>query len=199
MKFALRYEAVGGPRRYGFSQCVPIYGCTWRLVVLASWGVLALAGCGLTGPDKDPALAPGEGSVAPGIAAPHQDATPGDRLPGVGRAPSSPLQVAAVQRLEGARRLIEKGDFLRAVADLEKTLALDSTNPHTYFYLARAHRGLGNFAESLNFLEVAESLFGDDSASLAKVWVLKGDNLRDLGQRSQAQHSYQRASEIGRR
>lgn len=157
-------------------------------IALVSCSIVVVAGCG-------PSASKSQREVASEpVATQRPLATPS----GIETRPSSPLQVAALHRLDRAKVLIAKGDFLEAIADLEKTLAMDSTNPGTYLYLARAHHGLGNFRESLNFLEVAESLFEGDRASLAEVWVLKGDNLRGLGQRSQAQESYDRAAGFAR-
>ena len=134
-----------------------------------SISILALAGCGVTGSRSEPKVVSQRESGTPGTSVPSQGPKPIDRPSGIVRESRSPLQVAALHRLERAKTLIAEGEFLPAISDLEKTLAMDSTNPHTYLYLARAHHGLGHFRESLDFLEVEESLFGDERVSLAEV------------------------------
>jgi len=168
----------------------------WQLTVLILCSVLTLAGCGLSGSAGEAKIPSKRESVTPppvGLAEPVD----GRRKPsGTAHEQRSPQQIAALHRVDQGKALIVAGNYTRAISHLEKTLALDSTNPYTYFYLARAHYGLSNFRESLDFLEVAESLFGDERSSLIEVWVLKGDNLRRLGQLPQARQSYERALAI---
>jgi len=156
-------------------------------ILLGFCSVLAVAGCGLFGAGSKAKIASKQ-SGTPSVTKP----APGPEARERPARQESPQRVAASHRVEQAKELIDAGDFVRAVSDLEKALAMDSTNPHTYLQLARGHRGLGNFRESLNFLEVAESLFGDEATSLIDVWVLKGDNLQSLGQLPQARQSYKR-------
>lgn len=108
--------------------------------------------------------------------------------------PRTPPQRAASLRLtEEGKRLLDAGDYDRALARLEKTIAIDSTNAYGYFYLGKAHHLLGRYQESLNFLEVAESLFGKESYWLAEVFALKGENFRALGLPERANTSYTQA------
>lgn len=67
------------------------------------------------------------------------------------------------------------------MARLEKTLAIDSTNPYVYYYLAKAHYHVAHHRESLNFLDVAESVLSGQPYWLAKVYSLRGENFRALG------------------
>jgi tetratricopeptide (TPR) repeat protein len=76
---------------------------------------------------------------------------------------------------------------------LEKTIAIDSTNPYGYYYLAKAHYHLGRYQESLNFLDVAESLLSGDAYWLAEVFALKGENFRALGFPERADSQYSEA------
>jgi tetratricopeptide (TPR) repeat protein len=81
---------------------------------------------------------------------------------------------------EEGKRLLESGQYVKALARLEKTLAIDSTNPYVYYYLAKAHYHVGHHRESLNFLEVAESVLSGQPYWLAEVYSLKGENFRAL-------------------
>jgi tetratricopeptide (TPR) repeat protein len=65
-------------------------------------------------------------------------------------------RAAALRIAEKGRSLIQRKDYEKAIALLEKALNLDAS-PFIYYYLARAHYHLGNHRGSLNFLEVAES------------------------------------------
>ena len=108
--------------------------------------------------------------------------------------PQTPARRAASLRLtEEGRKLLEAGQYKKALARLEKTIAIDSTNLYGYYYLAKVHYHLSRYQESLNFLDVAESLISKESYWLAEVLALKGENFRALGQRDQADSSYTRA------
>lgn len=128
----------------------------------------------------------------------RRPAPPQDRysIPTPKPRPKSPQQVAALHRVDRARALIASGQYARAIADLEKTLSLDATNPLVYFYLARAHHELAHFQESLDFLEVADSFSDGESVSRIELLILQGDNLRRLGRLSEARQSYEQALAI---
>lgn len=108
--------------------------------------------------------------------------------------PRTPPQRAASLRLtEEGRKLLESGEYARALARLEKTIAIDSTNPYGYYYLAKAHYHMSRHQESLNFLDVAESLLASEPYWLAEVFALKGENFRALGFFQRADSSYSQA------
>jgi len=108
--------------------------------------------------------------------------------------PRTPPQRAASLRLtEEGRKFIESGDYARALGRLEKTISIDSTNPYGYYYLAQTHFRLGRYQDSLNFLDVAESLLGNEPFWLAEVFALKGENFRALGSLERADSSYAEA------
>ena len=108
--------------------------------------------------------------------------------------PSTPPQRAVSLRLtEEGRKLLEAGDHSRALSRLEKTIAVDSTNPYGYYYLAKAHFALGRHQESLRFLDVAEPLFGNNPYWLAELYALRGEDYRALGSYSRAESSYSEA------
>ncbi len=92
-----------------------------------------------------------------------------------------PHRAASLRLTEEGKRLLESGQYVKAMARLEKTLAIDSTNPYVYYYLAKAHYHVGHHRESLNFLEVAESVLSGQPYWLAEVYSLKGENFRALG------------------
>ncbi len=108
--------------------------------------------------------------------------------------PRTPPQRAASLRLtEEGRKFIESGDYAKALGRLEKTISIDSTNPYGYYYLAQTHFRLGRHQDSLNFLDVAESLLGNEPFWLAEVFALKGENFRALGSLERADSSYAEA------
>lgn len=108
--------------------------------------------------------------------------------------PKTPPQRAASLRLaEEGRKLVEARDYTRALARLEKAMSVDSANPYAYFHLARVHHYLGRYRESLNFLDVAESLFSGQHYWLAEVYALRGENFRALGIPATAGSSYAEA------
>lgn len=148
---------------------------------------------------KKPATTREREPAPPPVAPPtRRPAPPADSysIPPSKPPPKSPQQVAALHRVDRAKALIAKGEYMRAISDLEKTLSLDATNPLVYFYLARAHHELAHFEESLDFLEVADSFSGEASVSRTELLILQGDNLRRLGRLSEARQSYQQALAI---
>jgi hypothetical protein len=105
--------------------------------------------------------------------------------------PGVPPQRAASLRLtEEGRKLLDAGEPARALTPLERGMAIDSSNPYGYFYLAKAQNRLGRYKESMNFLDVAESRLGGEPFWLAEIHALRGDNFRAQGQFPRAEVSY---------
>ena len=106
---------------------------------------------------------------------------------------TTPQRAASLRLTEEGRRLLESGDHARALSRLEKTIAIDSTNPYGYYFLAKAHTYLGRPQESLNFLDVAESLFAGDAHWLSEVLALRGEDYRALGFLDRAEANFSQA------
>ncbi|MBI2999089.1 MAG: tetratricopeptide repeat protein, partial [Deltaproteobacteria bacterium] len=64
---------------------------------------------------------------------------------------TAPRRAASLRLTEAGKRLLDSGDYAKALSRLEKTIAVDSTNPYGYYYLAKAHYHMGRYRESLNF------------------------------------------------
>lgn len=108
--------------------------------------------------------------------------------------PGTPAQRAASLRLtDEGRRLLDTGDFAKALNRFEKTIVIDSTNGYGYYYLAKTHYRLGRYNESLNFLDVAESRLTGEPFWLAEVHALRGENFRAQGSLQRAEASYAEA------
>jgi hypothetical protein len=111
--------------------------------------------------------------------------------------PATPPQRAASLRLtEEGRKILDAGDPGKALARLEKTIVIDSTNPYGYYYLAKAQYRMGRYRESLNFLDIAESWLGNEPFWLAEIHALRGENYRAQGQLQRAEASYNQAVRI---
>ena len=106
---------------------------------------------------------------------------------------TSPQRAASLRLTEEGRKLLESGEYDKALSRLEKTIAIDSTNPYGYYYLAQAHHRLAHYQESLNFLDVAESLFNGQSYWLAEIFALRGENYHALGMLQRADSNYAEA------
>jgi len=142
--------------------------------------------------DRPGRPAPVEGRMAPRKEAPAPLPDDGSLIAKI--TPRTPPQRAASLRLtEEGRKFIESGDYAKALGRLEKTISIDSTNPYGYYYLAQTHFRLGRHQDSLNFLDVAESLLGNEPFWLAEVFALKGENFRALGSLERADSSYAEA------
>ena len=86
--------------------------------------------------------------------------------------PGTPPQRAVSLRLsEEARKLIDSGEYAKALSRLERAIALDSTNAYGHFLLARTQFGLKRYKDSLNFLEVAESRLGGAPFCFVEVYA----------------------------
>jgi TolA-binding protein len=111
--------------------------------------------------------------------------------------PGTPPQRAASLRLsEEARKLIDSGEYAKALSRLERAIALDSTNAYGHFLLAKTQFGLRRYKDSLNFLEVAEARLGGEPFWLSEVYALQGENYRALGMTERAEESYAKALAI---
>lgn len=105
----------------------------------------------------------------------------------------TPQRAASLRLTEEGKKLLDSGDPAKALARLEKTIVIDSTNAYGYFYLAKAQYRLGRYRESLNFLDIAESRLGNEPFWLAEIHALRGENYRALGVLQRAEASYQQA------
>ncbi len=106
---------------------------------------------------------------------------------------ASSRRVASTRMIERAKRLLRSGHYTLALSELEKSLSTGGSSPHVHYYIARAHHQLGNFKASLDFLDVAEPMLGNDPPWLVRSLVLRGDNHRALGQFDAAGAAYRRA------
>lgn len=111
--------------------------------------------------------------------------------------PGTPPQRAASLRLsEEGRKLLDSGEYAKALSRLERAIAIDSSNAYGHFLLAKAQFGLKRYKDSLNFLDVAESRLGAEPFWLSEVYALKGENFRALGMAERAEESYAKALTI---
>jgi tetratricopeptide (TPR) repeat protein len=111
-------------------------------------------------------------------------------------ASTQPQRAASLRLTEEGRKLIDGGAPGKGLPRLEQSIAIDSTNPYGYFFLAKAHHKLGRYKESLNFLEVAESRLSGEAYWLAEVYALRGENYRALGMPERAEASYGKALSV---
>jgi hypothetical protein len=109
---------------------------------------------------------------------------------------TAPQRAASLRLTEEGRKFIEAGAADKGVPRLERSLAIDATNPYGYFYLAKAHNKLGRYKESLNFLDVAEARLANEPYWLAEVYALRGENFRALGMAERAEASFSKALSI---
>jgi len=100
-------------------------------------------------------------------------------------------RAVALRLAEKGRRLLGSGEYEKALVHFEKALALDCTSyqPYIYFYLARTHDYLGNYRQSSNFLEVADSWLNEQPAWTAEVATLRENTFRARNRASYAHTS----------
>jgi len=109
---------------------------------------------------------------------------------------TTPQRAASLRLTDEGSKLIDAGAPGRGLPRLEQSIAIDSTNPYGYFYLAKAHNKLGRYKESLSFLDVAESRLAGEPYWLAEVHALRGENFRALGMAGRADESFNKALSI---
>ena len=145
---------------------------------------------------KEPSRQSGiyEGRPAPDASASLPPPLPDDSsllakiTPGV-----TPQRAASLRLTDEGSKLLDAGDPAKALNRLERTIVVDATNPYGYFYLAKAQFRLGRYADSLNFLAVAESRLSGEPFWLSEVHALRGENYRAQGQMQRAEASYMQA------
>lgn len=104
-----------------------------------------------------------------------------------------PRRAASLRLVQEARTYLTVQQYPEALSRLEKSMALDSTNPFVYYYLGATHFCLAQHRESLNFLDVAEAQLAHERDWLADIHALKGENFRALGDLRQAVSQYERS------
>jgi hypothetical protein len=139
---------------------------------------------------KEPPVPPLGSPAQPGLPPPLPDDS---SLLAKITASTPPQRAVSLRLTEEGRKLIDGGAAGKGLPRLEQSIAIDSTNPYGYFYLAKAHYKLGRYKESLNFLDVAESRLAGEGYWLAEVHALRGENFRALGMAERAEASYSRA------
>lgn len=103
---------------------------------------------------------------------------------------TSPQRAASLRLTEEGKRLLDSGHYAKALTRLEQTLAVDSSNPYVYYFLGKAHFHLAHYRQSVEFLDVAESILGNQPYWMGEVYSLKGKNYQALGLMEQAHSSY---------
>lgn len=145
---------------------------------------------------KEPSRQPGigESRPAPDVTASLPAPLPDDSsLLAKITAGVTPQRAASLRLTDEGSKLLDAGEPAKALNRLERTIVVDATNPYGYFYLAKAQFRLGRYADSLNFLAVAESRLSGEPFWLAEVHALRGENYRVQGQLQRAEASYVQA------
>lgn len=145
------------------------------------------------------ALAPRQAPTTPSTASTLQSGrNTGDSypLPDLTAGAGLPQREASMKLLLQGQALIRAERNDAALGRFEQAIRVDSTNPYSHYFVARAHYFLDNHRESLNFLEVAESGLAADDRWLAEVYILRARNANALGFHARADLDYVRALEI---
>lgn len=109
---------------------------------------------------------------------------------------STPQRAASLKLIDEGRKSLAAGEYRQALGAFERAIAVDSTNPYSHYFVARAHFFLGNHHESFNFLDVAESLLGWHKRWLAEIHVLRGRNAAAMGFLGRADSNYLEALDL---
>lgn len=109
---------------------------------------------------------------------------------------TTPRRAASLRIIEEGRKLLDLGEYQKALQRLEKTIAIDSENPYSYYYLALVHHHMANHQASIDFLDIAESRLSQEPHWLARVFALKGKNFQVQGSLKEADASYAEALKL---
>jgi len=108
---------------------------------------------------------------------------------------STPPNVAAATRLaDAARSKLTAGDDAAALEQLERAIAIDSSNPYAYFFLATLHLRHRTYDQASAFAERAASLSQPGAPEWAsRAFALQGNAYESAGRFSDARQAYSRA------
>ena len=109
---------------------------------------------------------------------------------------TTPRRAASLRLTDEGRKLLDLGEYQKALHHLEKTIAIDSENPYSYYYLGLVHHHMANHQASINFLDIAESRLSQEPLWLARVFALKGKNFQVQGALKEADASYAQALKL---
>ena len=101
-----------------------------------------------------------------------------------------PQRRASMKRLQQGRDLLRTEKYKAALAQFERAIDLDATNPYSHYFVARAHYFLRDYRQSLDFLEVSELKLAGDDPWLAEIHVLRARNATALGFHGKADVNY---------
>ncbi len=104
-----------------------------------------------------------------------------------------PRRRASMKLVQQGRELLRTENYRGALAQFERAIDLDATNPYSHYFVARAHYFLRDYRQSLDFLEVSEQRLAGDPPWLAEVHVLRARNATALGFHGRADVNYIRA------
>jgi tetratricopeptide (TPR) repeat protein len=102
-------------------------------------------------------------------------------------------RAASLRFVEEGKKHLREGNYDKALERFEKSIAIDSTNAYSYYYLAKVHHHRAGYQESFNFLDVAESLMSDRPDWLAGIFAMRGRNFQAMGLFKRTDASYARA------
>jgi tetratricopeptide (TPR) repeat protein len=102
-------------------------------------------------------------------------------------------QSASLSLTRKGRDLLDGGRTDEAVAVLEKAIALHSSNPYAYYYMARARFIQSETGQSLALLAKAELYFRDNPSWLSRVFLLRGQIDETLSRPEDARKEYEAA------
>jgi len=104
-----------------------------------------------------------------------------------------PRRRASMKLVQQGRDLLRVENYRAALAQFERAIDIDTTNPYSHYFVARAHYLLRDYRQSLDFLEVSEQRLAGDDPWLAEIHVLRARNATALGFHGQADVNYIRA------
>ena len=104
-----------------------------------------------------------------------------------------PQRRASMKLVQQGRDLLRTENYKAALAQFERAIDIDATNPYCHYFVARAHYLLRDYRQSLDFLEVSEQKLAGDDPWLAEIHVLRARNATALGFHGKADVNYIRA------
>lgn len=129
---------------------------------------------------------------------PESEAPDGGPLPAPPAAqlpsPATPGGQAAGYLVGEGRKALGEERTSEAVVLLEQALRVDPNRAETYVLLAEAYRRQGRARQGANLVARAELLAGGEQGLTLEGLLVKGDCLRDAGQRDEARAVYVRAA-----
>lgn len=152
-------------------------------------------------PEQRPDAAPPPDRAGTGREAPE---TPSPEPPprigaGDGGSGNGHLMAAVSPLREQAQEQMNRGEYDRALATVERAIRIDSTNPELWQLMAQVQLGRGEYDQAEQLARKSNLLAGNNDSLRSENWTLIADSYSARGERKRAEDARRTARRLKRR